>query len=91
MENAEQILVVILAVMLALFLVLGAIALSKLIKLLDSLKRISEKAEQLADTAGTVGEMFKYTAGPVAVAKLLANITGIIFKNKGQRSKGNDK
>ncbi len=82
MENAQQILVIILSIMLALFLLLGIFALTKLIQLLDHLKKITEKAEKLADTAESVGEFFKYTAGPAAIGKLVANITGVVFKHK---------
>ncbi len=82
MENTQQILVIVLASMLAIFLALGIVALTKLIQLLDHLKRISEKAEKLANTAETVGEFFKYTAGPAAIGKLLANISNVIHKRK---------
>ncbi|HUP26292.1 MAG TPA: hypothetical protein VM124_01435 [Candidatus Limnocylindrales bacterium] len=82
MENAQQILVIILGVMLALFLLLGIFALTKIIQLLDHLKRISEKAEKLADTAENIGEFFKYTAGPAAIGKLFANITSVVLKRK---------
>lgn len=82
MENTQAILVVMLAIFLAIFLILGIVALIKLIQVLDHLKKVSEKAEKLADTAENIGEFFKYTAGPAAIAKLLANITHVILKHK---------
>lgn len=84
MENAEQILVVMLSTALALFLVLGIVAVIKLIQILNHLKHISEKAEKLASTAETVGEFFKYTAGPAAVGKLITNISEAVFKHHKQ-------
>ncbi len=86
MGNAAQILVIILAAFLALFLLLAIVATVKIIQVLNHLKAISEKAEKLANTAESVGEFFKYTAGPAAFGKLLSNITDAVLKN---RKKGN--
>ena len=87
MENAQTILVVVLATFLAIFLILGIVALIKLIQVLDHLKHISEKAERLADTAENIGELFKYTAGPAAIAKLLSNISSMVFKHNKSEDK----
>lgn len=87
MGNAEHILVIILAAALAIFLLLGIVALIYLIKILRHLKHISETAEKLASTAETVGDFFKYTAGPAAVGKFLANITEAV-RNHHQKPKG---
>lgn len=87
--NAESILVIILSVFLGLFLILGCVALVKIIQVLNHLRSISEKAEKLADTAEHVGEFFRYSAGPVALAKLFANIQEHVFKKspRGKRAK----
>jgi hypothetical protein len=87
MGNAEETLVVILAAALAVFLVLAIVAVIKLIQILNHLKRISEKAEGLVQTAESVGEFFKYTAGPAAIGKLLSNISEAVFKHS-KKSKG---
>lgn len=89
MGNAEQILLVILAGSLALFLLLAIIATVKIIQVLNHLKAISEKAEKLANTAETVGEFFKYSAGPVAFGRLFANIADAVFKHH-KKSKRNE-
>lgn len=81
MRDAEQILVIILASTLAVFILLAVIATFKIIQVLNHLKAISEKAEKLANTAENVGEFFKYTAGPAAIAKLVANISAAVFKH----------
>lgn len=83
-SNSESILLIILASFLALFLVLGCIVLIKVIQVLNHLKSISEKAEKLADSAEHVGEFFKYSAGPAALAKLLSSIHEQVFKKKGR-------
>jgi hypothetical protein len=49
MNEAAEILVIILSVALAVFLVLGIIAMSILIKVLKSLQRLSLKAEEVSD------------------------------------------
>lgn len=85
MGNAEQILLVTLASALAVFLVLAIIATAKLIQILNHLKRISEKAEKLANTAESVGEFFKYTAGPATLGKIVMNIVES-FKHKKSKS-----
>lgn len=88
MEDAARTLVIILASALAVFLLLAIIATIKIIQILNHLKRISEKAEQLANTAQTVGDFFKYTAGPAAIGKLLANVVETVVKHRKKR--GND-
>ena len=91
MNDAQNILVIFLSSFLGLFLVLGCIVLAKTIQILNHLKNISEKAEKLADTAEHVGEFFKFSAGPAALAKLLSNIAENVFsKGKRTNKKGSD-
>lgn len=80
--NAAQILVIILSVFLAIFLLASIIVLVKVIQVLNHLKAISEKAERLASTAESVGEFFKYTAGPAALGKFLSNVTEAVLKHR---------
>jgi len=90
MGNSEQVLVVILSSFLALFLLLGILALVKVIQILNHLKSISQKAEKLADTAESIGEFFRDTAGPTAIAKLLANITEAVFNKHNKTRKADE-
>ncbi len=87
MDNAEQILVIVLSSALALFLLLAIIATVKTIQILNHLKSISQKAEKIANTAETVGEFFKYTAGPAAIGKLFSNINEAVHRHNN-KSKG---
>lgn len=82
MGNAEETLVIILSTALGVFLLLAIVATVKFIQILNHLKSISEKAEKLANTAESVGEFFKYTAGPAALGKLLSNISEVVFKQR---------
>lgn len=82
MESTDQILLIILGSALAVFLILGIIAITKIIQVLESVKKVSEKLEKLADNAGTLGQYFKYTAGPAAAVKIIANIGRSLIKHK---------
>ncbi len=87
MGNAEQVLVVILSSALAIFLLLAIFATIKTIQILNHLKTISEKAEKIANTAESVGEFFKYTAGPVAIGKFFSNISDAVYKHNKKSKK----
>lgn len=87
MSDATTILVIILSGFLALFLLLGIVALVKFIQILNHLERISEKAEKIADSAEHIGEFFRHTAGPAAIAKLLANVGEAVFKHGKRNTK----
>ena len=90
MGEAEQILVIFLASFLALFLLLGIIALVKLIQVLNHLKRISETAEKLATKAENLSELFTYTAAPAAIGRLVASIGDVVFRHKKKNRKNRD-
>ena len=74
MNTSEQILVIILSSMLAIFLIVSIVAGIKVVQILNDMKRIVQKAESIADKAEAVGEFFQASAGPAAIGKLLANI-----------------
>jgi hypothetical protein len=79
-STAEEILVIILSTALAVFLILGIMALVALNRILKSIRRITDKAERIADNAEQISEFFQKTAGPAAIAKLLSNIVSSIKK-----------
>lgn len=90
MDDAAQILVIIVASVLGIFLVLAIVATIKVIAVLNHLKVISEKAEKLANTAENVGDFFKFTAGPAAIVKLVANVSEAVFKHHKKRGKDHE-
>ncbi len=90
MNTSEQVLVIFLSSALAVFLLVAIIATIKLIQILNHIKRITEKAEQLADKAEAVGEFFRKSAGPIAVGKLLSNIVETVFKRKQGKRRRSD-
>ncbi len=88
MEGAEPILVIILSSFLALFLLLAIIATYKFIQIMSSLKRITEKAEHIADQAESISDIFVKTSGPLAVGKLLTHLAESVFnKSKSKKEK----
>ncbi len=85
--TTEQILVVILAVTLAILLVLSIAIAVLVIQVLKHIRRITEKAESIADKAETVTSFFQQSAGPAAIAKLVSNIVHAV-REKDRQDKG---
>jgi hypothetical protein len=88
MNTAEQVLVIMLASALAVFLVLGIVVLVKVVQILNHVRAITEKAEHIAEQAEAVGAFFQKTAGPVALGKLISNITDHLFQAKDAKKRG---
>lgn len=78
----EQFLVVILSAFLALFLLLGIIVLAEIIQVMNHIKRITEKAEAIADRAEHISEFFQKGAGTASVLKVVSNIMSSIKEHK---------
>lgn len=73
MNEAEEILVIFLSVALAIFLVLGIVALSITIKVLKSLKRLTYKAEAVSD-------VIEGSVRSITGIKVISNIFDLIGK-----------
>ncbi len=81
-----KILVIVLSATLAIFLILGIVLIIKLIQVANGIKHITQKAEQIADKAEAVTEFFEQAAAPVAIGRLIGNITDMITR-KGRGGK----
>ncbi|MDQ5886210.1 MAG: hypothetical protein QG628_607 [Patescibacteria group bacterium] len=81
-NTTEQMLLIILSATLAIFLILSIIAMVKIVQVLNVVKRITEKAEQIADKAELATEFFSNTSATVAVGKLISNIFNASKSNK---------
>lgn len=81
-ETSLTILVVILSITLALFLLLGIVLLTKLIKLSGSLQRIADKAEQIADKAEATVNAFQRTSGLAGIGSFISNIADAVNSRK---------
>lgn len=80
MENAQEILVIILSAFLALSLLLNIIFFVIAIKVILIVKRVTSKAEHLADRAEAVGEFFQHAATPMMVGRLFSAGADLLFK-----------
>jgi hypothetical protein len=85
MNTDERILVIILSIVLAIFLTLAIIATVLVIQVLRKIKRISNKAEELADKAEAVGEFFQKTAGPATLFKAFTRIVKNYNKQQNRK------
>jgi type II secretory pathway pseudopilin PulG len=87
METSQDLLVIILSTALAVLLVL-AIAIAVLVlKLLQSIKRITEKAEHVIETAEHVGEAFSNASGSLALFRIVRNIAEMVSKHSPKTKK----
>ena len=89
MNTAEQILVIILSAFLALFLLLGIILFANLMKLTKKMQEVADTAHEIVSKAhditskvDSVSDMFKKTAGPLALGKYFMNIAETVAKHK---------
>jgi len=80
-------LVIILSMMLALFLLLSIILLVRLIQITKQIQRITDQAELAVDKAESIADFFQKTATPVALLKLIANISEVVQKTANKSRK----
>jgi len=75
MNNWFEALVIILSVMLALFLLLSIVLIVKFIQIVRQIKRVTDHAEEVVDKAEDIADFFKKSSGPMAVIKIIGNIS----------------
>ena len=80
--TSYDILVIMLSVMLAIFLLLSIVVMVMVIKVLKHVRVIVDKAESIADKADHITAFFEKPAGPVAIGRLIGNITEAFKKKK---------
>ncbi len=73
-------LVIVLSVVLIFFMLLGIALVLKLIQVVKTVQRITEQAEAVADKAEYISDFFKKSATPVALLKLVTNISETFYK-----------
>lgn len=89
MDTAEEILVVYLSTALAVFLVIAIIAGINAIKLLKTLQRVADKAENFATSAEAVGQVVKQTVGALSLSRFVKGISN--FAHKQEKDKEDSK
>lgn len=80
MEHAQQLLVIIVSVILAIFLIVAIVVLVMIAKLVTAAKRTFGKAEQVIDSAEAATEIIKNAGGPLAALKIIRTILNMAGK-----------
>jgi uncharacterized protein YoxC len=74
MTTTDTVLLIILTSLLSLFFLLCIALVIGLLKLLSSVRRVIDKAEDVVDSVESAAEVFKDTQGRLALFKLIKNI-----------------
>ena len=82
MQNAESILVIIVSSVLTIFLISSIVVLILLAKLIQGIRHIVERAEELVETASEAAEMLRNASGPLALFKVVRNILKAVDKER---------
>lgn len=80
MTSTETVLVVILIVLLSVFFALCIAAMILIVNVLNSLKRVVSKAEDVIDSVESAAELLKDASGKLTIMKLLSNIIKLTTK-----------
>lgn len=82
MDTTFNVLVIVLACLLGIFLILSITIAAFVLKLVSGLRRVVAKGEQLVDSAEAAAEMFKKSAAPLSILRTLAGIIETVKKHK---------
>jgi cell division protein FtsB len=85
MNTADQILVIVLAAVLAIFLLLSVIIAVQVIRILRILRDIAVKAQEFADSAETAAELFKSTVGRLTVLRFAHSVIEFASKHRSKK------
>lgn len=88
MDTASQTLLIIVSAVLAMFLIVSAIAVILFIRILNHVKKITERAEGIAGSMESAATAFEKAAGPMAVLKLIGNIINVANKSRRKEKNG---
>ncbi len=80
MDKFTEALVIINSVVLLVFLVIGIVLFVRINILLTSLNKITEKLEEVADSAGKIGVMLENITSGAIFTKFMKNIYSSVFK-----------
>ncbi len=82
LSTVQQIILIILASALALFLVLSVAIAVMIIRLLKTLRMIAGKAEKVVESAEAVGDVFRKAAAPAGVFHFIQGVVDMATKHK---------
>ena len=81
MDQSLETLVIINSVVLIIFLILGIIALVQLVLLFRHIRKLVQKAEDLAETVESVGAAFTRFAGPFSFGRFVGNLVNTMTRD----------
>lgn len=87
MNDTAVITLVVVSTALTIFLILFSLVLFNIVRLLRQVRRIVEKAENVAVSVETAASAFEKTASPLATLKVIGNIVENVTKFKQRKDK----
>ncbi len=87
MNTSLEILVVILSTALAILLTISIVVAVMAYKLMQTIKRITDKAEHVVESAEHVGEALSNATGSMAVFKIVRNVMTLVSKQRNKKGK----
>lgn len=87
MEDISAVLVIILSVTLTIFLWLAIVALVFIVKVLKSIREITQTAENLVDKAEEFTEAVSHATGPIIIGRALTVISDAFFSGKTSKKR----
>ena len=81
--EAEELLLIIVSTTLTVFLIVATIVFVLAIKLIQQVRRIVSKAENIADKAAAVSDVFQKAAVPAAIGKVVSSFSEV-FRNRAK-------
>jgi len=87
MDTASEILLIIVSAVLAVFLLVLIIAIVYTVKILKTVRRITDRAENVADSVEAAAAAFERTASPLAVLRIIGNIINQTNKARNRKEK----
>ena len=85
MNNTAVVTLIVVSAALTVFLILLSIALGYFISILKQVKRITVRAENVADTMESAANTFERAASPLAVLKIIGGIINQAAKIKSRK------
>ena len=82
MNTTDTVLLIIVTSLLSIFIILCIAVVIGILKLLTAVKRVVQKAEDVADQVESAAEIFKDTQGRMAMFKLIRNIIKVVQRSR---------
>jgi hypothetical protein len=82
MNTTDQVLVIVLTVLLSVFFIMCIAVVTALLKLVNSVREVVAKAEEVVDSVESAAEVLRDTQGRLALFKLIRNIVKMMNGRK---------